>query len=387
MATSASASPIPFLETLASSPLRADRAIWLRVVLDALRQPGPSAISFGPDVLANFARALSDLDSSSQVAVVQRLCSLNNAPRGLWDVVLSLGGEPRRLAISRAGRVDRETLMLSLNDPALAAAVASRADLDAEMVDRILRIGRYPALVALAENSNLKLEASQLVTLAEIAREEGAGSELGAALLGRSPICAQYAPLFLQAASPQRVQILLALQRQELGRESGSYTGASSVDRLAELEQLAMEGSQAAFARRLADLLICDEVLAERIASDPFGEPLAAVLAAHGAAGDVSVRILTARDLSDGADKYRRLGSLIRLRDALSPNVARKVVAAMVGHDLRPLKPATSPFMARPRAADVAARVAPSVERPMPQADAATAALAPRLRSRPRFAS
>ena len=386
MATPASASPLPFLETLAKSRHRADRALWLRIVLDGLRQPETARASFGPDLARDFAHAMTDLDPASQMAVVHRLCALREVPRALWDAILDLGGEPRRLAISRAGVLRRDMLISALDEPALSPAVASRPDLDGEMVDRILQKSHYPTLVALAGNALAKLESAQVVKLAEIARDEGAGSMLAAALLERSPVGASSAPLFLQATSPQRVQILLALQRLELGRPAIAAAGPAPGDRLAQLEQLALDGSRSAFARALGELLMCDEVLADRIASDPYGEPLAAVLAAHGAPADVSVRILTARDLSDGADKYRRLGSLVRLRDALSPAVARKVVAAMVGHELRPIQRPAASAPTRSRAPETGARPAPMMERPLPLADSGSPSVVRRGGTDRRFA-
>lgn len=382
MATPVSAIPLPFLAKLAKSPRRADRALWLRIALDALGQTG-AKVAVGSEFAQDFAAALADLDPTSQVNVVQRLCTLNNVPRVLWDVVLGLDGEPRRLALSRAGVVKRETLMSALSDPTLAPAVASRPDLDADMTDRIIEMRHYPSLVALAGNFSMKLEPGQLLQLAELARSEGPGSALGTALLARSPVCAQHAPLFLQAASPQRVQILLALQRLELGKTIVEPGAPSNLEALQQLEHFALEGSQAAFADMLGQWLECDEALAERIASDPHGEPLAAVLAALGAAGDVSVRILTARDLNDGADKYRRLGSLIRLRDALSPTVARKVVAAMVGHAWR--EPILRTARAAERRPDLGSRALAEVERSPARAAHGSTAAALRPQARRRF--
>ena len=128
MATPASASPLPFLETLAKSSQRADRTLWLRIVLDGFRQPESFRASFGPDLAGDFVRAMVDLDTASQIAVVQRLCGLRYVPRALWDAILELGGEPRRLAISRAAVLRRDVLISALDDPALSPAVASRSE-------------------------------------------------------------------------------------------------------------------------------------------------------------------------------------------------------------------------------------------------------------------
>jgi hypothetical protein len=97
--------------------------------------------------------------------------------------------------------------------------------------------------------------------------------------------------------------------------------------------------------------------LADRIARDSAGEPLAVALAALGAPNDVAVRILTSRDLQDGAD-YRRVGALARLKDALIPAAADLVITALIGDSTRPrarqqpvLDPSASTTPGRPSAA------------------------------------
>ena len=80
----------------------------------------------------------------------------------------------------------------------------------------------------------------------------------------------------------------------------------------------------------LAAALGCSRDLAERIAKEPSGEPLAVALAALDAPQDVAVRILVSGDLYSGA-RYSRIGSLIRLKDGLNPAAARRVVAALIG--------------------------------------------------------
>ena len=80
----------------------------------------------------------------------------------------------------------------------------------------------------------------------------------------------------------------------------------------------------------LALALGCGRDLARRISREPTGEPLALALAALGAAQDVAVRILVSGELHSGA-RYTSIGALIRLKEALNPAAARRVIAALNG--------------------------------------------------------
>jgi hypothetical protein len=121
---------------------------------------------------------------------------------------------------------------------------------------------------------------------------------------------------------------LAAAQRAELGRTGAAAMGHEAT--IARLENHALEREPEMFNAVLAQALGCGRELADRIAKEPSGEPLAVALAALGAAQDVAVRILISGDLQSGA-KYTRIGSLIRLKDGLNPAAARRVIAALMG--------------------------------------------------------
>jgi hypothetical protein len=163
-----------------------------------------------------------------------------------------------------------------------------------------------------------------------LARRAEREKPLADALLARAGDEADRAALFLLASSEQRAVILAAAQRAELGRAGAPATGRDQQAAIASLEIHALEREPELFNQVLAQALGCTKDLAERIAKEPSGEPLAVALAALGAAQDVAVRILISGDLHSGA-RYTRIGSLIRLKDGLNPAAARRVIAALIG--------------------------------------------------------
>jgi hypothetical protein len=154
---------------------------------------------------------------------------------------------------------------------------------------------------------------------------------------------AHCAPLFLEATPRQRADILLAVQRSELGQSRALLFGAVDADLLGALERHAIEGRKDFMAADLAATLNSSLELARRIVDDSSGEPQALALAALGAPNDLMVRTLTALDIADRSD-YRRLGALARLQGAFSRASATVVIAA-----LRGAKPARSASPPPPR--------------------------------------
>jgi len=213
-----------------------------------------------------------------------------------------------------------------------AVAVARRVDLDSRLVAALAAREEVEVLVALADNPRARLEGAVLTGLLQRARglaEDTGDRRLADSLLRRRPLRPESAALFLLADPLQRVEILLAAQRAQLGRPRGAPPAADSrvID---DLELAAVARQPKRFVAALASALDCDASLAQRIADDPSGEPLAIALAALGAPGDVLVRVLIASDLAAG-ETYDRVRSVARLNSALSRNAAIAVMAALRG--------------------------------------------------------
>ncbi len=244
---------------------------------------------------------------------------------------------------------------------------------DPDDVEAVLRRGDLDNLIALANDRAARLKSDQIEALIARARAltEAGDLRLARALLARGPVRLEHAPLFLEADAEQRLSVLLAVQRAELGRKSGLSRELDPA--LAEpLEFAAIAGRREEFAGALALALGVSPVLAARIGADPGGEALVVALAALGAPRDLGVRILTARDMSESAGAFPRLHALARLAGQLSAPAARRLISALSGVVAAPVAPTAS----APREAE-----APS---PFLRREAARAALSPETSTQPR---
>jgi uncharacterized protein (DUF2336 family) len=324
--------PLPFLGTLARSARNEDRLLWLRVAVDYFLSDTPFDAPLRAEFETNFASCLARADDESRLAVAKKLVSRGHTPSYLLAAIEALGGDAALFVLERAKGLPREKLLADAEERGLVSAVARRDDLDGELVWTIVRGNDTEARVALVENPRAPLSAEQLLNLAQRARRDSESTgdrRLAEGLLARMPTRAEHAALFMEASSAQRTLILLAVQRAELGKPRRAPPPGAPSQAIAKLERFALTGESELFLGALAEALGCSNSLAEKIATDRSGEPLAVTLKAIGTPNDISVRILTASDLRDGTD-YRRIGALARLQDALSPLAARRVIAAII---------------------------------------------------------
>ena len=234
--------------------------------------------------------------------------------------------------------------------------------LDRDDIAATLRRGDLDAVIALAGDASARLRTEQIEALVARARTlaEAGDVRLARALLARGPVRLEHAPLFLEADAEQRLSLLLAVQRAELGRNGAAPRTLDPA--LAEpLEFAAIAGKRTEFAEALAGALGVSPAVAARLAADPGGEALVVALAALGAPRDLGVRVLTARDLSESAGAFPRLHALARLAGQLSVPAARRLISALSGAALAGSKPALaetkreaetpSPFVRREAAA------------------------------------
>ncbi len=362
LASDVSPTDLPFLATLARSPRPADRRLWLRVATDYFLTAPFATPAHAAEFAAKLSEALRDADDATRSAVARKLAPCAEAA----DVVAtleSLGGEAALHVLQCAVAAPRERLLAAAaDDNARACAVARRDDLDAELVGALADHDEIEVLLTLARNRRAAIDPRLYAALARRARQRVEGMldrRLAEALLDRGPARLEQAALFLEADLSRRAEILTAAQRAALAAPRPAVRPREASEAIARLERFALDADPERFAGALAATLECSLELAKRIAGDSSGEPLMVALAALGAPSDVTVRILTSRDLQDGAD-YRRVGALARLKDALSPAAAELVVAAMIGEAARPrarrqpvLDPGASPTPSRPAGAAV----------------------------------
>ncbi len=334
----------PFLTSLAASESPRDRRIWLRVASDhfaATQANDPEAIGRFADAMAS---RLDVADAVTRLEIARKLAPCLRTPARLLTLFDSVDSEAGDYALQHAVAYESGALAQAIaRGGRRAIAVAKRENLAPALVGVLAGREDIDVLIALAANRSAPLEGATLARLIWQARrrtEEAGERRLADALLERRPVRPENAALFLVATPNQRVEILLAVQRAQLGRPPSSPI-APQPTRLEELELAAVARQPERFLAVLADALDCDPGLAQRIVEDPSGEPLAVALAALGAANDVLVRVLISNDLSAG-DSYQRIRALARLNNALNRNAAMLVVAALRGEPLSRRRPQTS---------------------------------------------
>jgi hypothetical protein len=383
---------LPFLATLARSPRPADRGLWLRVATDyLLAGPFPTR-AHGARFAAQLAERLADADDATRLEVARKLAPCAEAAEVLGTLE-SLGGPAALHVLQCAAALPREKLLAAAaGDNARARAVARRDDLDAELVAALADHGEIEVLIALARNRRAPIDPRLYAALARRARqriESALDRRLAEALLERAPTRLDEAALFLEADSGRRAEIMGAAQRAMLAEPRTPTRRRDASQAIARLERFALDAEPERFVGALAQALECTLELADRIARDSSGEPLAVALAALGAPNDVAVRILTSRDLQDGAD-YRRVGALARLKDALIPAAADLVMTALIGDSARPRvhrQPVLDPIASTTPSRPSAAAASPDLTRAAPRTWITKTSLTPAaLRRRRAFA-
>ena len=320
----------PFLSSLESSKNPNDRRIWLRVATDhfVATEPGDS------DRIEKFIEAMTVLldaaDAEARLEVARKLAPCARAPARLLAALSSFDSEAGDYLLEHAvAYTNKELEGIVSRGRRSAIAVAKRRSLDAQIVKTLAAQDDILVLIALASNNSARLEGPTLLDLLRRARrlaEQEGDRRLADALLQR-PVQPESALLFLCARPNQRVEILLAAQRAQLGRPT-AFSAPMRLTSLDELELAAVARQPERFIALLAQALHCEPELARTIADDATGEPLAVALAALGAPNEVLVRILISNDLLAGAS-YQRVRALARLNNALDRNAAMMVVAAL----------------------------------------------------------
>lgn len=312
---------LPFLASLGNSENAESRRILLRITTDHFlsRQDHSHAqlAQFEKTMLRLIARA----DPATRLIVARKLAHHALAPQRVLETIEDMGGDAALYLLECASLPHDRLIAAASGNEARACALARRADLDSELISALSLRPEPEITLALAGNIAAPLDPRTCAALARRAERE---APLAAALLARPAGSIDPGALFLLASSERRASILAAAQRAELGRSSVARDDGNHAEAIARLERHALARQPELFVKALAQALGCGRDLAERIAREPSGEPLAVAVKALDARQDVAVRILISGD-------YTRIGSLIRLVDGLSPPAARRIVDALIG--------------------------------------------------------
>ncbi len=326
-------SNFPFVASLADSDYPSDRRVWLRVACDhfvATETADREAIERLVDAIVP---RVETADLPTVLEAARKLAPCSRVPVRLLAKLESIGPEVSDYVLEHGAAFGVADLADAIHGGGRkATAVARRVDLNARLIGALIALGETDPLVALASNPRARLEGVVLAGLLQRARtlaDDRDDRRLAEALLERRPVPPESAVLFLIADPLQRMEILLAVQRVQLGRPPG-VPPPVALEIVSELEQAAVARRPERFVAILAEALDCDLALAVRIAGDASGEPLAVAMASLGAPSDVLVRVLIANDLESG-ETYRRIRALARLNNALNRAAAIAVLAALRG--------------------------------------------------------
>jgi uncharacterized protein (DUF2336 family) len=350
---------LSFLASLEGRTDPESRRVLLRVATDRfVNDPAPSR-----DAIAEFEKTalalLSDRDPATRLVVARKLAPRMDAPHSVLAAIFERGNEAALLILEKAVAAPRTLLIAAAaGEAAAACAVARRTDLDDELIAILAQRPIPEVALTLARNAAAPIRPECFALLARRAQDDKA---LAQALLMRAAPPLNHAPLFLFASSEQRRAILIAAQRSELGRSATQSAWRPPNGAVQRLEAYALARQPELFVDALADALDCDAHLAGRIIAEPSGEPLAVALAALDATQDATMRILLLGHSSLSLD-INRVSALTRLKDALRPAAARRVVSAMTGAWPK-RRVATEPVL-DPTAAPAPSRATPALAGP-----------------------
>jgi uncharacterized protein (DUF2336 family) len=357
--------PLPFLRGLAGNRDSQTRSLVLRIAVDQFMARDAHA----PAAIRRFENEVRPLieecDAAARINAARKLCAHATPPLRILEFIAELGGAAEIVVLTNARFLSRNRLEAAASgEPAKALALASRSDLDGELVAALVDRNERAIALALARNPAAPLDSRIIAQWTPTAERD---PELAQALLSRMAPSLDQAPLFFVALPEQRLALLAAAQRAELAQPRAAPRGSREATAL--LESLALSEQSDLFVAALSLALRCPESLARKLTDEPSGEALAIALAALEMPRDATVRILVSGDLRSGAG-FKRVAALARLKDAVSPAAAQRFIGAMSGapaasrtRHAPQLDPTASPTPGRasPLSATASARQAPSI--------------------------
>ena len=233
----------------------------------------------------------------------------------------------------------------------LAAAVASRADLDADLLSALITRPEPEVARALAGNLMAPIDAAAFQMLVSRAASD---KPLAQALCARAMDDDDVTPLFLHATHKQRMAILLDARRANLGRTRGPAPDQIAIATAEEIESAALNHDGLLFQAIIARALGVSVPTARELITNEGGEALALALCALYVSPDAASRIFMICCPPQIAHDAGRVRALTRIVDEIAPATARAIVEAMLGRPARAKTPRYVP------ATDSTARPTPS---------------------------
>jgi uncharacterized protein (DUF2336 family) len=336
--------PVETLERLSRQEGVDVRPILVRVLTDLFVQKQGHA----PEDVARYEELVGNLldvvDAGARAAVARKLADEPRAPRSIIARLIADDVSVSAPILSRFADLPREMLMeLALKGgPAEAAAIASRADVDDELMRVLTRNTDDLALETLAANPAARPGAATLAALVDRAANS---PSLAAALLRRDDLDpAAFAPLYLHARPARRASIRKAISDRP-GRPTPAPRSPRRADALdaAVAEAVAHEGRGHLIAEALGNALGLRPDLAARLTTESSGEPFILMLRAAGVDSDMAIRALLVSQPAIAAS-VARVFELAEIAETTSRAVAIELISALARHGQRSAHPRHEPL-------------------------------------------
>lgn len=353
--------PIETLERLSRQDGLDTRPILIRVLTDLFVQKADHSA----DDVARYeelAGGLLDVvGPDARIAVSRKLADEPRAPQSLIERLLADEPAVSSPILARFAEAPRHVLMSRAMDggPVEAGAIASRADLDADLVRLLAHHRDELVLETLAANPAARIASTALAALVERARDTPA---LASALLRRDDLdAAALTPLYLSAEPAGRAAIRAALSARPGRPAPRGGRGAEAVE-AAIAEAAAAEGKAALIAEALGEALRLKPDDAARLATEASGEPFVLMLRAAGVEADLVTRaILVAQP--EIATSVVRVFDLVDIAETTSRGVAAEILAALTGETERSAAPRHEPMFDQSGVMERAGAARPAAQR------------------------
>ena len=323
--------PLETLERLSRQDGLDTRPILLRVLTDLfVQKPDRSAEEVARyEELAT--QLLEVVGVDTRAAVARKLADDPGAPSSLIERLIADDVAAAAPILARFPGVPRTKLLALARDggPVEASAIASRTDVDAELVRILVRHPDDLTLETLVANQAARLVDGPLATLVERA---AAAPALAAALLRRSGLdSAALAPLYLLADPARRAEIREALAARP-ARSAFALRPARNADLVtaAIATAMAAEGRGEIIAAALGEALSLRPDEAARLTTEASGEPFVLMLRAAGVEPDLATRALLLAQ-PEIAVSVHRVFALVEIAETTPRVVAAEILAALTG--------------------------------------------------------
>ena len=291
------------------------RPTLLRVLTDLFvdaRQRGDDDIERYAELAGHL---IEQVDDETRLVVATKLGPCKFAPRSVLDKLIAAEPTVAARVIEVSPLMTRDDLWTLATDggPLTSAAIASRADLDGELIRFLARKGIPAVAEALGRNPAAAMDRETIALLSPLA---AATPSLAEILAARDGVRAEWlAPIFLELDETARATVLAAFGEADQANRLVPREALVLAPKLVldALESAALSRDLEALAGGIAQLFGMGADMALRIVTDRTGEALTLTLVAVGMPVDQATRVLMFANSEAGASftTMRRLVHLV----------------------------------------------------------------------------